>query len=136
MINSLLLSGGGIIALWVLNIVLSRKLKLRVGEDDAYFRKVVENGNNLLTCFLGLVGIALSWYVWRPIRWVVLVFFALALLWEVVTLIISIVGTIAVSLKLKYNVYNDFATMRSNLFVAIGSAFILYPTIKYLFAWI
>ena len=134
MVKALLLSGVGIALLWVLNIVISPRLRRRVGDDDPYFKKVVQNGDNLFYCLLGLGAVALAWYFWEAIKWVVLIVYALFLLWDIYSLVVGGVLTILVSRK--FNVYNDSIVWLSNLLSGIGTVLVLYPTVKYLFEWI
>jgi hypothetical protein len=125
-----------LLGLWTLNIIIARPLQIRVGDDHLYFKRVVGTGNNLFFDVGGLVLIALSWYLFDFLKWVVLVVYALYSLWGVFSVLGGLISTIAIKAKCKESQFNEFILWASNLIEFFGSILILYATVHNLFGWI
>lgn len=122
-----------IIVLWIINIIISGPTRKELGIQDEIFRKMVSNGNGLFYSLLGVGIVLIAFYRYSFLRWPILIFVVLYLLWEVVTFLIASIGTIIFVLRTKESQKHEFLCMISNIIGASGNAIILFLTIKYLF---
>ncbi len=123
-----------IIVLWAMIFLLSARPLISVfGKDNPYSKKAIENGNNTLSCLIGVALIFVAYEFWAFLKWVILVFYGLAFLWS---FLISFLFPLISGLFLHDTNRADMHCMLGSFLQSLADLTIVFFCMRMCFGWL
>lgn len=100
---------------------------------DEYYGKILENNNSIVYDFIGIIGILIGYYLFEPVKWVLLAFFGLTFLLGAVPFVISLVLQITTDISNRRFDGSMWLVLASNFICAYADATIILATLEVFF---
>lgn len=100
---------------------------------DEYYGKILENNTGITYNFIGVIGILIGYYLFEPVKWVLLAYFGLMFLLGAVPFVISFVLQIITDISSRRFDGSMWLVLVSNFIGAYADATIVLATLEVFF---